>query len=72
MIVRYLRTGGALGHIPTWYRVTRAAKWAGVAPWDLAGQHAFWLSAIEETMMVESRLGEQRGAGRGNGGGTQR
>lgn len=72
MIVRYLRTEGALGEIPPWYRVIRAAKWAGVAPWDLADRSAFWVSAIEETMMVESRLGEQKGAGRGNSGGTKR
>jgi hypothetical protein len=72
MILRYLRTNGAVGYIPSWYRVIRAAKYAGVAPWELAEQHGFWLSAIEETMLVESKAEREKGARRGNSGGTQR
>lgn len=36
-------TRGQLGAPPSWYPVLRAARYLGVAPWDLARQPAAWL-----------------------------
>jgi hypothetical protein len=34
---------GKMGSVPDWYRVLRAAKYLGVAPWELLEQPAIWL-----------------------------
>lgn len=36
-----------------WYRVIRAAKFLGVAPWDLAEAPITWLDMAEATMQAE-------------------
>lgn len=39
---RALVTGGSVGYMPWWYPLIRAAKYLGVAPWELARQPRFW------------------------------
>lgn len=53
LLKRYLMTGGALGEIPFWYRLIRAARYLRVAPWELAKRSAFWLHAAEAAQAVE-------------------
>lgn len=36
-----------------WLGLVAAARWAGVAPWDLATQPAAWLEAIQMAREVE-------------------
>ena len=53
-----------------WYRVVRAAKYLGVAPWDLSERPQFWLSVAEEAQASEataSRARQQRSNVRGGG-----
>lgn len=32
-----------MGRCPDWYRLVRAARYLGVAPWELAGQPSVWM-----------------------------
>lgn len=34
----------------------KAARWAGVPPWELARQPAYWMNAICDAMEVDGRL----------------
>lgn len=40
--------------------LVRAARWLGVAPWELAGQSAWWLDVVETAMDVERQQYEQQ------------
>ena len=40
--------------LPDWYYLLKAAKWLGVAPWDLATQPAVWLEFTLEAMNAEA------------------
>ena len=40
---RWLGTAGELGACPEWYPVLRAARWLGVAPWELLDRPRVWL-----------------------------
>lgn len=31
-----------MGYVPEWYTLIVAAKYLGVAPWDLNNQHPIW------------------------------
>ena len=56
-----------MGEAPWWYRVVRAAKFLGVAPWDLAEAPITWLHRAEATMEAEHAAQEaerRRQAGR--------
>lgn len=61
-----MRSGGKVtvdrdGHpieIPLWYRVIRASRHLGVAPWDLYDQPVWWLNAAEAAMDVEAAAGD--------------
>jgi hypothetical protein len=33
---------GAMGEMPDWYPLIRAARYLGVAPWDLMEQPLYW------------------------------
>ena len=55
MIARYLNTDGQAGHIPTWYRLLKAAKYLDVAPWDLAVKPFYWVARAEAAMDAENR-----------------
>lgn len=44
-----------MGAVPWWYRTIQAARYLGVAPWDLIEQMAFWEHAAVESMNAEAR-----------------
>lgn len=46
---------GALGHCPPTYDLIRAAKYLGVAPWDLARQHHAWLELARDYEAAEQK-----------------
>lgn len=58
-------TDGKVGEPPTWYRTVRAAKFLGVAPWDLEQQSMFWVHAAETAQSVEAEVQKAANA-RGN------
>lgn len=39
---RYFLTEGNMGYIPDWYPLVRAARYLGVAPWDLYERPLIW------------------------------
>lgn len=43
-----------MGSAPNWYRVVKAAKYLGVAPWDLAGRPLTWVNMAEEAQDAEA------------------
>lgn len=43
-----------MGSVPMWYRVIRAARYLGVAPWDLASQPVSWLEMAEAARSAEA------------------
>lgn len=55
---RFLATRGAMGHMPNWYRVIRAARYLGVAPWDLLKQPYAWIEWAEEAMEAENHAAQ--------------
>ena len=56
---RYLLTDGGLGALPDWYPLIRAAKYLGVAPWDLLQQPLFWQQKALLAEKVESAVQDQ-------------
>lgn len=44
-----------------WYRVIRAAKYLGVAPWDLAAQPMVWVERAETAQAAEAHAQNARG-----------
>lgn len=53
-----------MGAIPDWYRLIRAAKYLGVAPWDLAERPVTWmewaLTAENAEASAQEQLAEQQ------------
>jgi hypothetical protein len=47
-------TDGAMGVAPSWYRLLKAAKYLGVAPWDLATKPLTWVNMAEEAQAAEA------------------
>lgn len=69
---RWLATEGKVldGEIPTWYFVLRAAKYLGVAPWELADQPIFWMRvalATESAELEAEKAREHRQASKKKG-----
>jgi hypothetical protein len=58
-------TDGALGAQPALYKLERAAKWLGVAPWDLLERQSFWLTSALEYAQVEAEALQERQAAEG-------
>lgn len=50
------------GELPDWYPLLRAAKYLGVAPWELAEQSASWMrwAIIAESAEAETEEERQR------------
>ena len=48
-----------MGEAPEWYRLIRAARYLGVAPWDLQDRWVFWANAALTAEEVEARFAEQ-------------
>lgn len=49
-----------MGEVPDWYQHLRAAKYLGVAPWDLAAQPVFWREAALAAEQVEHDYQERQ------------
>lgn len=43
-----------MGSAPSWYRIVKAAKYLGVAPWDLAARPLTWVNMAEEAQAAEA------------------
>lgn len=43
-----------MGVAPSWYRLLKAAKYLGVAPWDLAAKPLTWVNMAEEAQAAEA------------------
>lgn len=48
-----------MGALPDWYPLLRAAKYLGVAPWDLLQQPLFWQQKAILAEKVESNVQEE-------------
>lgn len=48
-----------MGELPGWYRLLRAARWLGVAPWELAQQPETWLHWAVAAENAEAKAREQ-------------
>lgn len=55
-----------------WYRLVRASKFLGVAPWDLEQQSVTWLLAAEEAQSAEAATRRASQPGTPGGGRTRR
>lgn len=49
-----------MGEVPSWYRVVRAARYLGVAPWDLERAPMSWVSRAEAAMAAEQEARDKR------------
>jgi hypothetical protein len=49
-----------MGQVPMWYRVIRASRYLGTAPWDLAKAPLFWLQAAEQAQTAEASAEQMR------------
>lgn len=43
-----------MGSPPSWYRLLDAARYLGVAPWDLASQPIAWVHMAESAQDAEA------------------
>lgn len=48
-------TGGIFGSVPNWYRLVKAARYLGVAPWDLATKPVWWLEVALASQDAEAK-----------------
>lgn len=53
-------TDGATGVLPDWYVVIRAARYLGVAPWDLVPQSSLWLGWALASERAENAAAEDK------------
>lgn len=49
-----------MGSMPDWYPLLRAARYLGVAPWDLLEQPAFWLRVALDAEAAENEAERNR------------
>lgn len=49
-----------MGDCPEWYVVIRAAKYLGVAPWELYAQPRVWMDWALDAISAESKADETR------------
>lgn len=49
-----------MGEVPDWYRTIRAAKYLGVAPWELMDQPVVWESWARVSENAEAEANRQR------------
>jgi len=54
-----LATDGLIGEPPDWYALIQAAKYLGVAPWDLIEQSVFWTDKALIAMSAEHSAQKQ-------------
>ena len=53
-----------MGHAPSWYLLLRAAKYLGVAPWDLADKPVWWQEIALEAEGAEQAASKGRNKGK--------
>lgn len=59
-----------MGEVPTWFRVIQAAKYLGVAPWDLWDESWEWVLMAEEAdaaVQYGRQLAEEKATKRAKG-----
>jgi hypothetical protein len=49
-----------MGEMPWWYPLLVAARYLGVAPWELAQQPIFWKRVALQARRSEEKAQEQR------------
>lgn len=49
-----------MGYVPDWYTIIYAAKYLGVAPWDLLDQPSVWLEWALDAQSAETLASKQR------------
>lgn len=49
-----------MGEAPDWWFLIRAARYLGVAPWELSKQPEFWMNAALVTENVELEFEQQQ------------
>lgn len=59
---RYLATEGGLGEVPDWYLLITAARYLGVAPWDLARRPVWWMNIALAAQSAENSASKTRKA----------
>jgi len=64
-LTRALRTDGLFGEVPNWYRVIKAARYLGVAPWDLATRPNWWLEVALASQDAEAKARAAKQAAKG-------
>lgn len=56
----YLESEGRGGYVPDWYMFLRAARYLGVAPWELLQQEKAWLYLAIESEGAENHAENKR------------
>lgn len=59
-MARFLTLDGAMGSMPEWYPLLRAARWMHVAPWDLMERPIFWMRIILDAEAAENEAERNR------------
>lgn len=57
---RYLASEGQFGEAPPWYAELQAARYLGVAPWELAERSVGYLNLALAAMDAEARAARDR------------
>ena len=60
-------TDGRMGSAPAWYYLLRAARYLGVAPWDLAARPVWWQEIALAAEAAEAAASRQRSKAKGTG-----
>jgi hypothetical protein len=55
---QWLATGERFGSAPEWYMVLRAAKYLGVAPWELLEHSSYWMHIALAAEWAEGKAKE--------------
>lgn len=55
-----MATDGQMGECPDWFTVVQAARYLGVAPWELLTKPVFWMRAALEAQAAEVREERRR------------
>ena len=60
LLRRYLATDGGMGALPDYYSLLRAARYLGVAPWDLLEQSSLWQTWALTAEAAEGEAAEEK------------
>lgn len=62
LLTRWLASEGKFGEVPEEYALVQAAKYLGVAPWDLAERPQWWTNLALTFSSAEAQAEKQRSA----------